>query len=341
VVGKGEHVVAVYKDEYGVDSNTLEISSAMNIVGDPGVLKSEIVVVGGILFKKGIQLNCHLQHMMIRHPNGSGVWGVSSFTMEDVIVEQCKSWGVGASGRFVVGRCTNVEVRQCGHSGIFTKDNASITLIGAKTTVHHNCTEGHSYEYGLRVCGCFVSTIQLVAPLTKEQVAIDNGGGGNWGFESSHIITINTLASSANATVAGETKTNLAGPKRDVEQSDIISSSDTTTSSESSTLSEEPIREAFLFHLLHESYKKVFRTTSKTNHPHLLDWIYSKSIRCSQEPTLNDVLVDVFKTMPYTEAVMQEFYHLMQEQADMYEIVLDVKKKWRNMKDPSTISEAV
>jgi len=25
------------------------------------------------------------------------------------------------------------------------------------------------------------STIQLVSPLTKEQVSIDNGGGGNWG----------------------------------------------------------------------------------------------------------------------------------------------------------------
>ena len=25
------------------------------------------------------------------------------------------------------------------------------------------------------------STIQLVSPLTKEQVSLDNGGGGNWG----------------------------------------------------------------------------------------------------------------------------------------------------------------
>ena len=27
------------------------------------------------------------------------------------------------------------------------------------------------------------STIQLVSPLTKEQVSFDNGGGGNWGAE--------------------------------------------------------------------------------------------------------------------------------------------------------------
>jgi hypothetical protein len=33
----------------------------------------------------------------------------------------------------------------------------------------------------LKVSGSSLSTIQLVSPLTKEQVSIDNGGGGNWG----------------------------------------------------------------------------------------------------------------------------------------------------------------
>ena len=46
VVGKGEHQI---------DGNCLDISSAVNIVGDPGVAKEEIVVVGGIKFKGGIQ----------------------------------------------------------------------------------------------------------------------------------------------------------------------------------------------------------------------------------------------------------------------------------------------
>ena len=46
VVGKGEHQI---------DGNYLRIASAMHIVGDPGVVKEEIVVVGGICFKEGIQ----------------------------------------------------------------------------------------------------------------------------------------------------------------------------------------------------------------------------------------------------------------------------------------------
>ena len=195
VVGKGEHRI----DEY-----YLEIPSATNIVGDPGVLKSEIVVVGGIKFKKGIQGNCHLQHLTLRQARQCGVEGMSSFTMEDVIVEQCADVGVYAVGTGVIGRCTNVEVRQCGWSGVFAACGASITLIGAKTTVHHNCT--HSDDYGLKVYGPS-ATIQLVSPLTKEHVSIDNGGGGNWGAKNGGA-NINQIKTIEPADLAGETKSN-------------------------------------------------------------------------------------------------------------------------------------
>ena len=50
-MGKGKHQI---------DGPYLEIASAMNIVGDPGVAKEEIVVVGGFKFEKEIQGNCHL-----------------------------------------------------------------------------------------------------------------------------------------------------------------------------------------------------------------------------------------------------------------------------------------
>jgi hypothetical protein len=115
--------------------------------------------------------------------------------MEDVLVEQCGSHGVVTSGSGGVGRCTNVEVRQCGGSGIMSAfDGASITLIGTKTTVHHNCTRGRSDNYGLKVYNSSFSTIRLVSPLTTEQVAIDNDGGGNWGAEGgSRLNQIKTI----------------------------------------------------------------------------------------------------------------------------------------------------
>ena len=132
ILGQGEHQI---------DGNYLQISSAMKIVGRPDVPKEKIVVVGGIHFKKGIQENCHLQHLTLRKAGDDGVHGFSSFTMDDVLVEDCRWHGVFAYGTGVVGRCTNVEVRQCEECGVVAEDGASITLIGGKTTVHHNCTD--------------------------------------------------------------------------------------------------------------------------------------------------------------------------------------------------------
>jgi hypothetical protein len=201
VLGEGEHQI---------DGNHLKISSAVNIVGRPEVPKEKIKIVGGIEFKKGIQGNCHLQHMTVRQAKGNGVFGFSSFSMEDVLVEQCKYNGLGACRRGVVGRCTNVEVRQCGWSGVIAFDGASITLIGAKTTVHHNCTMGMSGSYGLHVVLSTSSTIQLVSPLTKEKVSIDNGGGRNWGASGGAVInqikTIDAPAISSSSAHVGETK---------------------------------------------------------------------------------------------------------------------------------------
>jgi hypothetical protein len=169
IVGEGEHEI---------DGDYLEISSAMRIVGDPEVPREEIVIVGGIEFNKGIGM-CHLQRLTLRS-GGAGVFGWSSFTMKDVLVEKCGEFGVGAWGTGVVGRCTNVEVRQCRGSGVVAQWGASITLSGPKTTVHHNCTNGLGGDYGL-VVAYNTSTIQLVFPLTIEQVSFDNGGGGDLG----------------------------------------------------------------------------------------------------------------------------------------------------------------
>jgi len=104
-----------------------------------------------------------------------------------------------------------MEVRQCGWSGVKASRGASVTLIGAKTTVHHNCTKGRSDEYGLQVFGSASSAIQLVAPLTKEQVAIDNGGGGNWGARGrgadiNQIKTIEARAIVSSSAQVGEMK---------------------------------------------------------------------------------------------------------------------------------------
>jgi len=82
--------------------------------------------------------------------------------------KQSAAAGVFAVGTGVVGRCTNVEVRQCAVRGVVAVYGGSITLIGAnKTTVHHNCTEHPSHYCGLEVYGSCSSTIQLVTPFDQ------------------------------------------------------------------------------------------------------------------------------------------------------------------------------
>jgi hypothetical protein len=136
VVSKGTHVVEANEISVG-GTNLLPIMSSVNIIGDPGVSKNEIIILGGFIIGTEIQGNVHLQNMTVRHlsKDGSGVAGFSSFTMKDIIVEQCDGYGVNAYENGV-GRLTNVEVRQCGLSGMVAFNGASITLVGAMTTVH-------------------------------------------------------------------------------------------------------------------------------------------------------------------------------------------------------------
>ena len=60
-----------------------------------------------------------------------------------------------------------------------------ITLSGQGTSIQGNVTEGDIYSYGLNAYSC-TSKILLIAPLTKEQISTNNGGGGNWSGDKSY-----------------------------------------------------------------------------------------------------------------------------------------------------------
>ena len=115
VVGKGTHRVHGYY---------LMINASMNIIGSG----KDVVVRGGMFVNKNIRGNVHLQNLTIRNvfENGDGVLGESSFTMKDVIVEDCGRHGVVANGPLTVGKCTNVEIRDCGGSVVHHSTGLSI-----------------------------------------------------------------------------------------------------------------------------------------------------------------------------------------------------------------------
>lgn len=108
-VGKGLHKV---------ESICVNIQSAVNIVGRPGLERTDVVINGGFMIKPDIQGSVHFENMTIFQENYMGVWGQSSFTLTNVLVEKCGAFGVTASGEGVFALCTDVEVRTCGMSGV-------------------------------------------------------------------------------------------------------------------------------------------------------------------------------------------------------------------------------
>ena len=188
VVGEGGHTVKTYTDQWGRTSNILVIPSAMHIVGTGSGPNAEGLtrIQGGIRFEKGIE-HCHLQNITLHHSELSGVLGECAFTLQDVIVEHCHGTGLMGNGTGCNAICINLMVHQCEGDGVAVQEGACITLVGNKTTVHHNCKW---YGSGFSVAGKY-STIQLLYPLTKD-VSHDNGR--DWGVsDTAHLRQIKTV----------------------------------------------------------------------------------------------------------------------------------------------------
>jgi hypothetical protein len=167
--------------EHSVDGGRLDIKCPVNIVGSPDVLdKSTIIVQGGIDIRSNIYGTVHVEHLTIRGSKKWGVDGYSSFTLNDLIIEQCGGCGVYAGGSSTIGRCCNVVISKCQEAGVCAGRGASIILEGRETSIYENCSGGNDYYYGLVVSGTS-SKIQIVSPLTKESISKRNGGGGDWG----------------------------------------------------------------------------------------------------------------------------------------------------------------
>ena len=64
-----------------------------------------------------------------------------------------------------------------------------MTIDGNGTTIHHNCTNGNSGDYGLHAWSS--SSIHLASSLTIETISKNNGGGGNHGGKGTIAIVDN------------------------------------------------------------------------------------------------------------------------------------------------------
>jgi len=122
-----------------------------------------------------------IEDLTIKGGGNSGLsanWGMNVI-MRGCTVEDCQENGLIAWKADV--SCVDLQVVGCGMSGVFAYG----------TSIHGNVTKGDSMNYGLNAisvdCNSSEPKIKLVAPLTKEQISTNNGGGGNWNGDKSYI----------------------------------------------------------------------------------------------------------------------------------------------------------
>jgi len=180
VLGQGDHVVEDTTNHPAC--NYLHIKCPVNIVGSPKVLdKSKIVVVGGFwITANGV----HVEHLTIRHKKGCGVYGESSFTLNDLMIDQSGYSGVVATGSSTLSRCINIRISKCHESGVSASKGATIIMDGSDTLIDGNGNwidflRSTGFHYGLKVWDPS-SKIQIVSPLTKESISKGNVGNRNW-----------------------------------------------------------------------------------------------------------------------------------------------------------------
>ena len=104
-------------------------------------------------------------------------------------VEKCECNGVNVIHAHI--SCEDVQVVGCGHSGVIAQDGGTVKFSGENTRIEGNVTGGDDDgpgggggnwrgRYGLHAFHDDAK-IQIVTPLTKDSISINNGGSGNWG----------------------------------------------------------------------------------------------------------------------------------------------------------------
>jgi archaellum component FlaF (FlaF/FlaG flagellin family) len=97
---------------------------------------------------------------------------------------------------------TDCKISNSGYSGLAVCNGGLMTIDGDGTTIHDNCTDERSQNYGLDtgfIDAYTPSSIIIKSPLTKESISTNNGGGGNWGGEG-------TITEEEPPSIVGETK---------------------------------------------------------------------------------------------------------------------------------------
>jgi len=210
-LANGVHVIQdEYYEYYRENVNMVCINFPISIIGES---REHCIVMGGLFIngKKEDDVNvsnltlrtaldreatCVLRHGENAPENGSGdlngeygVFGYAgaSIHLDNVSVENSAGIGVvvSASKRNTMKNC---NVSHSKGSGLCVDCDGVMTISGKDSTIHHNCIGGRSHSHGL-CTNDYEAVIHLTSSVTIETISTNNGGGGNYGRTSDHMMT--------------------------------------------------------------------------------------------------------------------------------------------------------
>jgi len=170
-IEEGEYV-NVAEEEY------VKVKIPLSIYG-AGCEKTTLVGVGLLIRGSKSDGSVVIEDLTVQKSTQNGLCAVNGMNLivRRCKVEMCQSAGVLANSVDI--SCDDLQVVGCVSSGVFVY-NGTVKLSGKNTCIQGNVTSGESDSYGLDAYSSS-SKIQIVTPLTKETISINNGGGGNWG----------------------------------------------------------------------------------------------------------------------------------------------------------------
>jgi len=188
-LANGVHVIEdEYIEDWGRELNMLNINLPISIFGES---REHCIVMGGLKMNGKKEDDVNGSNLTLRDSGDHGVWGWggASVHLDNVSVENSEGIGV-----FVYGtkRSTmkNCNVSHSKGSGLTVNGGGLMTIDGNGTTIHHNCTNGGSWNYGLYTDSSS-SSIHLASSLTIETISKNNGGGGSYGGAGTIAIVDN------------------------------------------------------------------------------------------------------------------------------------------------------
>ena len=152
--------------------NIVKINISISIVGES---REHCIVIGGLEMEGKKEDDVNVRDLTLRNSTYHGIcgWKGASIHLNNVDVENSKKGGVviNATKR---NSMTNCRISTSKESGLSVGGNGLMKVYGTVTTIHHNCTGGDEWAYGLETDSSSSNTIFLVSPLSKESISVAN-----------------------------------------------------------------------------------------------------------------------------------------------------------------------